>query len=120
MNIKWSLLLTGTPLQNNKRELFNLLQFIDPSEMNAAALDEEFQELTQERVEQLHNKIRPYFLRRTKAQVLTFLPPMAQIIVPVSMTVLQEKLCKSIMEKNPQLIRSIFARASSRRRRRRG
>ena len=110
MNIKWNLLLTGTPLQNNKRELFNLLQFIAPAEINAAALDEEFSELNKERVEQLHNIIRPYFLRRTKAQVLTFLPPMAQIIVPVSMTVLQEKLCKSIMEKNPQLIRSIFAR----------
>ncbi|KAH8881584.1 hypothetical protein GQ53DRAFT_735069 [Thozetella sp. PMI_491] len=114
MNIPWSLLLTGTPLQNNKRELFNLLQFVNPREMNAADLDAEFQELTQDRVQELHKKIRPYFLRRTKAQVLTFLPPMAQVILPVSMTVLQEKLCKSIMEKNPQLIRSIFARGKLR------
>jgi chromodomain-helicase-DNA-binding protein 4 len=53
--------------------------------------------------------IRPYFLRRTKAGVLTFLPPMAQIIIPVSMSVVQERLCKSIMAKNPDLIRSIFA-----------
>ncbi|ROV96820.1 hypothetical protein VMCG_07894 [Cytospora schulzeri] len=109
MRVPWRLLLTGTPLQNNKRELFNLLQFIDPSK-NAARLDEQFAELTKDNISGLHDMIRPYFLRRTKAQVLKFLPPMAQIILPVSMSVVQEKLCKSIMEKNPELIRAIFAK----------
>nr|CAE76132.1 related to helicase-DNA-binding protein [Neurospora crassa] len=108
MNIPFKLLLTGTPLQNNKRELFNLLQFIDPK-LKAEELDEEFKDITKENLPKLHELIRPYFLRRTKAMVLTFLPPMAQIILPVSMTVLQEKLCKSIMERNPQLIRAIFS-----------
>ena len=108
MRVPWRLLLTGTPLQNNKRELFNLLQFIDPSK-NAARLDEQYAELTKDNISQLHDMIRPYFLRRTKAQVLKFLPPMAQIILPVSMSVVQEKLCKSIMQKNPELIRAIFA-----------
>lgn len=109
MVVPFKLLLTGTPLQNNKRELFNLLQFINPA-LKAEALDEQFGEITKENLPKLHELIRPYFLRRTKAQVLTFLPPMAQIILPVSMTVLQEKLCKSIMERNPQLIRSMFTR----------
>lgn len=109
MKVPWRLLLTGTPLQNNKRELFNLLQFIDPSK-NAARLDERFADLTKDNINELHDMIRPYFLRRTKAQVLKFLPPMAQIILPVSMSVVQEKLCKSIMEKNPELIRAIFAK----------
>ncbi|KAK3945881.1 chromodomain-helicase [Diplogelasinospora grovesii] len=109
MNIRFKLLLTGTPLQNNKRELFNLLQFIDPT-VRADELDVKFGEITKDNLPELHDMIRPYFLRRTKAQVLTFLPPMAQIIIPVSMSVLQEKLYKSIMEKNPQLIRSIFTR----------
>ncbi|CCC12513.1 unnamed protein product [Sordaria macrospora k-hell] len=108
INIPFKLLLTGTPLQNNKRELFNLLQFIDPK-LKAEELDEEFKDITKENLPKLHELIRPYFLRRTKAMVLTFLPPMAQIILPVSMTVLQEKLCKSIMERNPQLIRAIFS-----------
>ncbi|KAK4168921.1 PHD/FYVE-zinc-finger like domain-containing protein [Cladorrhinum sp. PSN259] len=110
LNIPFKLLLTGTPLQNNKRELFNLLQFIDP-EKKAEELDEKFADITSENLPQLHEIIRPYFLRRTKAGVLHFLPSMAQIIVPVSMSVLQEKLCKSIMERNPQLIRSIFSSA---------
>jgi chromodomain-helicase-DNA-binding protein 4 len=108
MKIPFRLLLTGTPLQNNKRELFNLLQFIDETQ-HAAKLDEEFQVLDKETLPKLHDKIRPYFLRRTKAGVLKFLPPMAQIILPVTMTVLQERLAKSIMAKNPQLIKAMFA-----------
>ncbi|OAR03151.1 hypothetical protein LLEC1_06013 [Akanthomyces lecanii] len=108
MKIPFRLLLTGTPLQNNKRELFNLIQFIDTTQ-DAAKLDEEFEVLDKETLPRLHEKIRPYFLRRTKAGVLKFLPPMAQIIVPVTMTVVQEKLAKSIMSKNPELIKAIFA-----------
>jgi superfamily II DNA or RNA helicase len=105
----FKLLLTGTPLQNNTRELFNLLQFCDPTK-DAARLDEEYGILSKENIPELHNMIRPFFLRRTKAQVLTFLPPMVQIIVPVSMSVVQKKLYKSILAKNPQLIKAIFQR----------
>ncbi|KAK5628930.1 hypothetical protein RRF57_004645 [Xylaria bambusicola] len=100
----------GTPLQNNKRELFNLLQFID-AERNAEELDAKYAELTKDNLPELHNLIRPYFLRRTKAQVLKFLPPMAQIIVPVTMTLLQEKLSKSIMARNPELIKAIISKS---------
>ncbi|KAI9850361.1 MAG: hypothetical protein M1838_005808 [Thelocarpon superellum] len=105
----FKLLLTGTPLQNNARELFNLLQFLDP-EVKATELEVEYAELTKENVPKLHDLIRPFFLRRTKAQVLTFLPPMAQVIIPVSMTVVQKKLYKSILAKNPELIKSIYGR----------
>ncbi|KAI3342308.1 PHD/FYVE-zinc-finger like domain-containing protein [Ustulina deusta] len=110
MKIPCRILLTGTPLQNNKRELFNLLQFID-GKRNAGELDAKYAELTKENLPELHNLIRPYFLRRTKAQVLKFLPPMAQIILPVTMTVVQEKLSKSIMARNPELIRAIISRS---------
>ncbi len=108
MKIPFRLLLTGTPLQNNKRELFNLLQFID-STQNAESLDGQYAVLDKNTLPKLHEKIRPYFLRRTKAGVLKFLPPMAQIIIPVTMTIIQEKLSKSIMSKNPQLIKAMFA-----------
>ncbi|KAF5567719.1 CHD1-transcriptional regulator [Fusarium phyllophilum] len=108
MRIPFRLLLTGTPLQNNKRELFNLLQFIDEKQ-NAEELDAEYAVLDKETLPKLHNKIRPYFLRRTKAGVLKFLPPMTQIILPVTMTVIQEKLSKSIMAKNPELIKAMFS-----------
>jgi chromodomain-helicase-DNA-binding protein 4 len=52
--------------------------------------------------------------RRTKAQVLKFLPPMAQVIVPVTMTVVQKKLYKSILSKSPELIKSIFVNDQTR------
>ncbi|PGH32563.1 hypothetical protein GX50_04668 [[Emmonsia] crescens] len=106
----FKVLLTGTPLQNNIRELFNIIQFCDASK-NAEALEQQYgRDFTKETLAELHDMIRPYFLRRTKAQVLTFLPPMAQIILPVTMSVVQKKLYKSILAKNPQLIQSIFKR----------
>ncbi|KAI9824644.1 MAG: hypothetical protein M1819_000845 [Sarea resinae] len=112
LKIPFKMLLTGTPLQNNARELFNLLQFLD-NNMDAAALEEKYAVLTKENVQQLHELIRPFFLRRTKLQVLKFLPPMAQIIIPVTMTVLQKKLYKSILAKNPDLIKAILGRGRS-------
>lgn len=56
--IKHKVLLTGTPLQNNPRELFNLLQFLDPEDMKASQLEEEYGELTKENVPELHALIR--------------------------------------------------------------
>jgi superfamily II DNA or RNA helicase len=108
LKVPFKILLTGTPLQNNQRELFNLLQFLDDSK-NAAELEEEFADLDSNKIIQLHDMIRPFFLRRTKAQVLTFLPPMAQIIVPVSMTFVQKKLYRTILAKNPDLMKAIFS-----------
>jgi len=103
----FKLLLTGTPLQNNARELFNLLQFLDPS-VNAQEMEEEYVTLTKENIAQLHTRLRNMFLRRTKAEVLKFLPSMAQIILPVTMSSLQKKLYRSILAQNPELIRSIL------------
>ena len=105
----FKVLLTGTPLQNNTRELFNLLQFCDPS-IKAEDMEVEYGVLSKDNIPQLHEMIRPFFLRRTKAQVLNFLPPIANIIVPVSMSVVQKKLYKSILAKDPQLIDTIFQR----------
>ena len=107
LKIPFKVLLTGTPLQNNQRELFNLLQFLDNS-IKAQKLEDRFATLTKENVAELHELLRPFFLRRTKAQVLDFLPPMAQIIVPVTASALQKELYKSILAKNPELLRSII------------
>lgn len=106
MKFDFKALLTGTPLQNNIRELFNLIQFLDPDK-DAEELEEQYGNLTAENIRALHDMIRPFFLRRTKAEVLPFLPPMVQIIIPVSMSVVQKKLYRSILGKNPQLIQAI-------------
>ncbi|OSS54014.1 hypothetical protein B5807_01232 [Epicoccum nigrum] len=101
------LLMTGTPLQNNARELFNLLQFLDDT-INAAELEEKYAEMTSENIKELHEQIRPFILRRTKAQVLTFLPPLGQIILPISMSHLQKQVYKSILSKSPELLKALF------------
>ncbi|EKV07280.1 Chromatin remodeling complex subunit (Chd3), putative [Penicillium digitatum PHI26] len=107
MKFGFKLLLTGTPLQNNIRELFNLVQFIDPTH-DAEKLEAQYGGvLDKEAIRELHDMIRPCLLRRTKAEVLPFLPPMVQIIIPISMSVLQKKLYKLILQKNPQLIKAI-------------
>ncbi|TVY50208.1 Chromatin remodeling factor mit1, partial [Lachnellula cervina] len=108
----FQVLLTGTPLQNNKRELFNLLQFLDSS-LNASKLDLEYEELTKENIPELQDLIKPFFLRRTKLQVLKHLPTLAQVILPVTMSLVQKKLYKSILAKNPQLIKSIFGQSTA-------
>ncbi|KAL5118562.1 hypothetical protein ACEQ8H_003577 [Pleosporales sp. CAS-2024a] len=101
------LLMTGTPLQNNTRELFNLLHFLDDT-IDAAELEEKYAEMSSESIKKLHDQIRPFILRRTKAQVLTFLPPLAQVILPVSMSHLQKQLYKSILSKRPELLKALF------------
>lgn len=102
------LLLTGTPLQNNARELFNLLHFLDDS-IDAAELEEQYAEMTAENIRELHDQIRPFILRRTKAKVLTFLPPLGQIILPISMSHLQKQVYKSILSKRPELLKALFS-----------
>lgn len=47
--------------------------------------------------------------RRTKATALSFLPPLGQVIIPVTMSTLQKSLYKSILSRNPELMKSIFA-----------
>lgn len=62
------------------RELFNLMNFLDPANWNdLAALEREYADLDEDLVKQLHGKLRPYFLRRIKSEVLD-LPP--KVLIP--------------------------------------
>jgi chromodomain-helicase-DNA-binding protein 4 len=76
--------------------------------INADELEEKYAEMTSENVRELHDQIRPFILRRTKAQVLTFLPPLGQVILPISMSHLQKQLYKSILSKRPELLKALF------------
>ncbi|KAG9238102.1 P-loop containing nucleoside triphosphate hydrolase protein [Amylocarpus encephaloides] len=109
----WQCLLTGTPLQNNIRELFNLLAFLDDS-INAAQLEAKYEgQMTTVAGAEIQTMIRPFYLRRTKLHVLKDLPSLTQVILPVSMSIVQKKLYKSILAKNPNLIKSIFGQRNS-------
>jgi SWI/SNF-related matrix-associated actin-dependent regulator of chromatin subfamily A member 5 len=80
------LLITGTPLQNNMKELFALLNFIAPeifsdyadldSFLHKDAQSEESpEEASKKVVEALHKILRPFLLRRVKSDVEKSLLP---------------------------------------------
>ncbi|KAI0347824.1 hypothetical protein BDW22DRAFT_1349889 [Trametopsis cervina] len=107
------IILTGTPLNNNIRELFNLMNFLDPIEWNNLhALEVEYEELTEEKIKELHTRLRPYFLRRIKSEVLQ-LPPKNEVIVPISMTPLQKETYKSILTHNLKALQSLSVAAGT-------
>ncbi|EIM83636.1 uncharacterized protein STEHIDRAFT_160211 [Stereum hirsutum FP-91666 SS1] len=89
LNTIHRIIMTGTPLNNNMHQWNDL-----------TALEEYDQEnLNEESVKALHERLRPYFLRRVKAEVLK-LPPKNEVIVPLSLTPLQKGLYKSVLSKN--------------------
>ncbi|KAG2755489.1 hypothetical protein P692DRAFT_20793136 [Suillus brevipes Sb2] len=106
-------IMTGTPLNNNIRELFNLMNFLDPKEWSdLEALEKEHEELNEELVRQLHIRLKPYFLRRVKSEVLQ-LPPKNEVIVPLSMAPLQKEIYRSILSQNLDILRSLTQAATT-------
>ncbi|KAF7306761.1 SNF2 family DNA-dependent ATPase [Mycena indigotica] len=106
-------IMTGTPLNNNIRELFNLMNFLDPKEWNdLEGLARTHEELNEDLIKDLHTRLRPYFLRRIKSQVLK-LPPKNEVIVPVSMAPLQKEIFRSILTHNADLLNGLTTKRSA-------
>ena len=101
-----SLLLTGTPIQNDMKELWTLLNFIDPE--NFYAVDdflEKFGDIkSKERIDELHESIRPYILRRLKEDVEKSVPPKEETLIEVELTVLQKQYYRALYEKNVKFL----------------
>jgi len=109
LKVSHRVIMTGTPLNNNIRELFNLMNFLDPNEWgDLEQLEKDHKELTEDLVKELHNRLRPYFLRRLKGQVLQ-LPPKNEVIVPVSLTPLQKEIYKSVLGKNIEILKTLIS-----------
>ncbi|KAF9001708.1 SNF2 family N-terminal domain-containing protein [Cyathus striatus] len=105
------MLITGTPLQNNLKELFALLNFICPEIfVDYADLDsflhkddtgeEEEEEKSRKVVEALHKILRPFLLRRVKSDVEKNLLPKKEINIYVGLTEMQRKWYRSVLEKD--------------------
>ena len=58
-------------------------------------------------VARLHEILRPHFLRRLKKDVLQMLPPKAEIVVPLSLSPLQQEYYKAILTKSYGFLRSV-------------
>jgi hypothetical protein len=117
-------LLTGTPLQNSLRELWALLNFVLPKVFDSAAsFDDWFAaplgadagpslpgaahapppSLTEEEqllvITRLHQVLRPFMLRRTKAEVEADLPSKASRVVRCGLSAWQALWYKQIAER---------------------
>lgn len=52
------------------------MNFLDAENWNnLKKLEMEYAELDEDKLAELHNRLKPYFLRRVKADVMTDLPP---------------------------------------------
>ncbi|CAN0188476.1 unnamed protein product [Ectocarpus sp. 6 AP-2014] len=97
-----SLLLTGTPLQNNTEELWTLLNLVDePKFRDQQGFVEKYGDLqAAEDVSELQEAIKPYLLRRMKEDVEKAVPPKEEIIIEVELTEIQKQYYRAIYDRN--------------------
>jgi SNF2 family DNA or RNA helicase len=105
-NFDTILLLTGTPIQNNMQEMWTLLNVVDPDGFDD--LDDFLERYgdikSKDRVDELHETIRPYILRRLKEDVEKSVPPKEETLIEVELTVLQKQYYRALYEKNVQFL----------------
>lgn len=111
------LLITGTPLQNNLKELWSLLNFLLPTifrdweafeswfdfgDLEDEQGTEEFiaDKTKQELVKKIHVVLQPLLLRRVKADVAKYLPKKREYVLYAPMTKEQTDLYNAIRDEN--------------------
>jgi len=104
-------LLTGTPLQNNLHELWALLNFLLPDIFgNSEEFDSWFntKKMGDDKsvITMLHKMLRPFLLRRLKADVEKSLLPKKEITIYVGLSKMQKQWYKKLLTKDIDLLNS--------------
>ncbi|XP_054419257.1 chromodomain-helicase-DNA-binding protein 1-like [Pteronotus mesoamericanus] len=104
-SVVFSLLLTGTPIQNSLQELYSLLSFVEPDVFSKEQIEDFVQryqdiEKESESASELHKVLQPFLLRRVKAEVATELPKKTEVVLYHGMSALQKKYYKAILMKD--------------------
>jgi len=104
MDTQFRMLITGTPLQNNLRELWALLNFLLPEVFSDADQFEDYfkiEDMKEESVvSKLHAILRPFLLRRLKKDVEHDLPDKREIKLYTGLTEMQHYWYKTTLSKD--------------------
>lgn len=102
------LLITGTPLQNNIKELITLIKFLKGGHVNPTL--QSFEEIDldntqdarnqEELIRNLHTSLQPFILRRLKKDVEKSLPSKSERILRVELSDMQTEYYRNIISKN--------------------
>jgi superfamily II DNA or RNA helicase len=98
------LILTGTPLENSVLDLWSLYDFLLPGYLGTAADFREryetplMKEPQPKLIERLRHRVRPFFLRRTKEDVLKELPPKLEFPTLCELTDEQREVYRVVLE----------------------
>ena len=110
------LLITGTPLQNNLRELWAMLNFLLPDAFNDADAFDRWMgsgdgsgDTSQGVIGNLHKLLKPVLLRRLKSEVEKDLPPKKELKLFVGLSEMQRYWYGNILSKNIDALNDVGA-----------
>ncbi|MFT5356066.1 MAG: superfamily II DNA or RNA helicase [Polyangiales bacterium] len=98
INSKWRVALTGTPLENHLGEVWSIYRTVSPGLLGpwehfrrhyALPIERDGDAVVQQK---LIGRLRPFLLRRTKAEVASELPPRTEVVVPVELSEKERRL----------------------------
>eukprot|EP00644_Phytophthora_capsici_P016041 jgi/Phyca11/528256/estExt2_fgenesh1_pm.C_PHYCAscaffold_280011 len=110
--VEHRLLITGTPLQNNLHELWALLNFLLPdvfsdSEDFDAWFNVDEEEGQENVIKKLHTILRPFLLRRLKADVEHSLPPKIETKLYVGLSEMQREWYMRVLHRDATHLNAI-------------
>ena len=88
------------------KEFWTLLNFIDPeSYKDMDVFLEQYGDIkSKEKIDELHESIRPYILRRLKEDVEKSVPPKTETLIEVELTIQQKQFYRALYEKNVKFL----------------
>jgi superfamily II DNA or RNA helicase len=111
LKANYRLVLTGTPIENSLLDLWSIFDFLMPGYLGSAAEFKNRYEIPIAKAndpvaqDRLKRRVRPFILRRTKAEVASDLPAKLEQVAYCELTEEQKQVYQSILE---QSRRSIF------------